>query len=55
MRGSGASGTAPDRALWLGRAQASLAFIYQGTYFLVCIYVGVILVRAYKVPWILDS
>lgn len=30
--------------------QASLAFIYQGTYFMVCIYVGVILVRAYKVP-----
>lgn len=29
--------------------QASLAFIYQGTYFMVCIYVGVILVRAYKV------
>jgi hypothetical protein len=29
--------------------QASLAFIYQGVYFMVCIYVGVILVRAYKV------
>jgi len=28
--------------------QASLAFIYQGTYFMICIYVGVILVRAYK-------
>ena len=54
MRGSGRFRPAPDRALWLGRAQASLAFIYQGTYFLVCIYVGVILVRAYKVLRTLD-
>ncbi len=29
--------------------QRSLAIIYQGTYFMLCIYVGVILVRAYKV------
>ena len=30
-------------------SQARLAFIYQGTYLIVCVYVGIILVRAYKV------
>ena len=33
----------------IGLVQRSLAVIYQGTYFMICIYVGVILVRAYKV------